>query len=168
MDPSINTKQYSISHNSFATLLLHQYSHTVVNFNNIIVPPPPPISNGKDPTAAIHKSISLTLAILTMFLQLKYQEPGLENPFKSHPYTMAVALWATLVYFVAGSGQISSPPASVPRHCIVWSGNAVVASLASLFAPDLIRPFLYGAVVLLSGRESIHLLWPTPESVKIV
>ncbi|KAL8486539.1 hypothetical protein ACS0TY_022826 [Phlomoides rotata] len=155
MDPSFNTKSSNF------------HPVRVVNINTFNVPPPPPISNGKDLSAAIHKSISLTLAVLTVFLQLKYQESGLENPFKTHPYTMAVALWATLVYFVAGSGQICSSPASVPRHFIVWSGNAIVASLASLFAPDLIRPFLYGAVVLLSGRESIRLLWPTPKSVKI-
>lgn len=171
MDLSYNIKG-SKSHISSSTpLLLYQYSYTALNFNTTIVPPPiskdwtinlndpsnVPPPPPKDVCAAYHKSISLTLAILSTFLQIKYQQTG---PFETHPNTMAAALWATLLYFVASSGQICSPaPSSVPRHCVVWSGNVVVASLASLFAPDLIRPLLYGVAVLLSGGVSFLLHW---------
>lgn len=109
------------------------------------------------PRFNFQQSIFFIIPTLITFLQLMYQGSQ-ENPFRTHPNTMGVAVCASLVYYLACSGQltVSIGRVSAPclaRYCMTWSGNASVASLASMFAPDLVRPLFYVVSALLSANE---------------
>ncbi|KAK4421544.1 hypothetical protein Salat_2105000 [Sesamum alatum] len=102
---------------------------------------------------SFHQGIMFIVPTLIQFLQCKYQ--GSENsPFVAHPYTTLVAVGTSLAYFVAFSA-IRLSPAPVVKHCVVWSGNASVASLASMLFPNSVRPLLWFMCVVLSAPDEL-------------
>ncbi|KAI3459796.1 hypothetical protein Pfo_016459 [Paulownia fortunei] len=115
------------------------------------------------PRLNFNEIIFFIIPTLVNFLQLMYQSSD-KNPFATHPNTMGIAVCASSICYLACSGQLTFsvgrfPAACVCRHCMVWSGNVSVASLASMFAPDSVRPLLYAVSILLSASELLHLLY---------
>ncbi|KAL0432916.1 UNVERIFIED_CONTAM: hypothetical protein Slati_2625900 [Sesamum latifolium] len=116
-------------------------------------------------TDVFHQGVSFIIPVLLAFLQLKCQG-NQETPFATHPKTMAVAVSACVLYYLAYSAQfrpcvrcLSPACCGVLRHCMVWFGDLSVASTASLFFADSIRPLLYVLFLLLPAGELLYRLY---------
>ncbi|CAA3028894.1 Hypothetical predicted protein [Olea europaea subsp. europaea] len=118
------------------------------------------------------KSVELSVPALLAFLQVKYQ--GIDkNPFLTHSKTMHMAIFSLLMYIFFAYGanlrfvMHDKPPSSstYPFHCMVLFGNTAVASLASIFFPDSIRPVLYVLCVLISTGELLYWVYQREEHI---
>ncbi|KAH6786527.1 hypothetical protein C2S52_006079 [Perilla frutescens var. hirtella] len=110
----------------------------------------------------LHECLLFIIPTLVGFLQLKYQGGGNGNgninPFLTHPNTMGAAVYAAIIYYLACTAKLTFPAAAsaAVRRCMVWSGNVSVASLASLFAPDSLRPSFYIISALVSESALLY------------
>ncbi|KAL0458840.1 UNVERIFIED_CONTAM: hypothetical protein Slati_0511200 [Sesamum latifolium] len=100
-------------------------------------------------SGVFHQGVSFVIPVLLVFLQLKCQG-NQETPFATYPKTMGVAVSACVLYYLAYRAQLQpcvrrfSPACGgVLRHCMVWFVDLSVASMASVFFADSVRPFLY-------------------------
>ncbi|KAK4421538.1 hypothetical protein Salat_2104400 [Sesamum alatum] len=113
-------------------------------------------------TDVFHRGVSFVIPVLVALLQLKYQG-NQETPFATHPKTMGVAVSTCLLYYLAYNAQLQpcirrfSPACvGVLRHCMVVFGDLSVASMASVFFADSVRPFLYVLFLLLPAGELLY------------
>ncbi|KAL0290906.1 UNVERIFIED_CONTAM: hypothetical protein Sangu_2554900 [Sesamum angustifolium] len=116
-------------------------------------------------TDVFHQGVSFIIPVLLAFLQLKCQG-NQETPFATHPKTMAVAVSASVLFYLAYSAQFrpcvrrfSPACVGVLRHCMVWLGNLSAASMASVFFADSVRPLLYVLFLLLPAGELLYWLY---------
>ncbi|CAA2953662.1 Hypothetical predicted protein [Olea europaea subsp. europaea] len=125
------------------------------------------------------KTVEFIVLMLLAFLQVKNN--GIDvSSFITHSMTMYTAIISFLIYAFLAYGMNmrsenfhSKPPQyhfhikppQYPFHCMVFSGNMVVASLASIFFPDSIRPVLYVLCVLISGGELLYRIYQREEHI---
>ncbi|KAI3470171.1 hypothetical protein Pfo_026834 [Paulownia fortunei] len=112
--------------------------------------------------SSFHQSIAFIIPVLMTFLQLKYQGNYQKSPFATHPRSMRVAVSSSVVYYLACVVLLRFSMrrfAVVAHHCLVWSGYASVAALASVLFPDSVSPFIYALFVLLSAGELLYWLY---------
>ncbi|KAK4425029.1 hypothetical protein Salat_1696500 [Sesamum alatum] len=109
---------------------------------------------------SFNQSTAWIIPVLLTFLQLKYQGNDQQTPFTTHSMTMNVAVYSSIVYYLVYCVQLRFTLhvrlAGFVNHCLVWSGYASVASLASVLLPDSARPFLYGLFVMLPASEFLN------------
>ncbi|CAA2953663.1 Hypothetical predicted protein [Olea europaea subsp. europaea] len=116
------------------------------------------------------KTVEFIVLMLLAFLQVKNNGID-ESPFITHSMTMYTAIISFLIYaFLAYGMNLRSQnfhgnPPLYPFHCMAFSGNTVVASLASIFFPDSIRPVLYVLCVLISGGELLYWVYQREEHI---
>lgn len=141
-------KQNSISSRlraSFSTLRSHLFNNIQMRLFN----------------TRFAQTMSVIIPTLLTLLQLKYQATA-KTPFTTHPYTMNTAVVTAFGYYLACIAQLtySSSPrlTGFTHHCMVWFGTVSVASIASVFFYDSMRPLLYFFSVLMSSGEIFHMV----------
>lgn len=103
------------------------------------------------------ETMAVIIPWLVDLLQLKYQGTA-ETPFTTHPYAMNTVVVTAFGYHLACIAQLTY--SSAPRfahHCMVCLGNVSVASLASVFFSDSMRPLVYFLSILMSSGEFFHM-----------
>ncbi|CAA2953661.1 Hypothetical predicted protein [Olea europaea subsp. europaea] len=116
------------------------------------------------------KSVEFIVLMLLAFLQVKNN--GIDkSSFITHSTTMYMAIISVLIYAFLAYGMnlrsqdLQGNRPSYPFHCMVFFGNTAVASLASIFFPDSIRPVLYVLCVLISGGELLYWVYRREEHI---
>ncbi|CAA2957016.1 Hypothetical predicted protein [Olea europaea subsp. europaea] len=114
--------------------------------------------------------VEFVVPTLLAFLQVK--DNGMDkSSFIAHSTTMHTAIISFLIYAFLAYGMNlmpqnlhgNAPP--YPFHCMVFFGNTAVASLASIFFPDSIRPVLYVLCVLISAGELLYWVYQGEEHI---
>ncbi|KAL8482973.1 hypothetical protein ACS0TY_025870 [Phlomoides rotata] len=88
---------------------------------------------------SFNQTIALTIPVLLNFLQLQKS-----NPFSTHPRAMRLAVSATILFYLAYTAVLRFPlRRRSADHFLLSTGNAAVASLASVLLPDSLSPFVF-------------------------
>ncbi|KAL8482976.1 hypothetical protein ACS0TY_025873 [Phlomoides rotata] len=107
---------------------------------------------------SFNQTIALTIPVLLNFLQLKKNDP-----FSTHPRAMRLAVSATVLFYLAYTALLRFPmrrrSAVIADHFLLSTGNAAVASLASVLLPDSLSPFVFAVFGLLSATELMYWLY---------
>ncbi|CAA2978387.1 Hypothetical predicted protein [Olea europaea subsp. europaea] len=113
--------------------------------------------------------VSFIVPVLITLMQVKYQSVD-KTPFITHSKTMNGAVFSILMYSYFAYGaklrfDLHGNPPTYAFHFMVLFGNMAVASLASIFFSDSIRPVLYLLCVLISAGEWLYGVYNRDEQI---
>jgi len=153
------------SHSSSHSLQLHSFlPHREVSFNIAFFNARNYFQQNQFTTAnSFHYIFAFIVPALLIFLELMYQGKDC-TPFDTNPVTMWTSLSCLLAYCLTyWVGEMtyvrlfwSQRYVTAVRCSIVLFGLLSSASLASIFFPDIIKPFLYVLCILISMGELLY------------